>query len=605
MLRDYSHDHPSRPLRKKKALTTDNADTHGCILGCQPAPAARGWCERLCRNIRVLSVIRGSLALRGSFTSPSGLLLAVFALLLATIAARADEPGTGSNSFDPAGIRGALVLCGGGRLPDEVRDEFVKLGGGSQARLVIIPTASGDDTARQDGAEVAEIWRARGIQSVAILHTCSQEEANDPEFVEPLKQATAVWITGGRQTQIVGAYSGTLVETELQEVLARGGVIGGTSAGAACQSRVVIVRGNIYPTPGLGLIPGAIIDQHFLARERKPRLLAALEQHPSLVGFGIDEGTALIIRGRSLKCLGDSTITICLGATNNTPVVEQILKPDGTSDLTMWRRAALARSEPRLTLTEPVVPETPHGSLVIVGGGRMPREISERFIELAGGPESLIVVLPTPNDGRLPLDADDRRFLDRAGAQNVRVLTAGKRHEVESPEFRDSLKQAKGIWFGGGRQWRFVDAYEGTQAIELFRDVLRRGGVIGGSSAGATIQAEYLVRGSPLGNQQMMCPGYERGFCFLPGTAIDQHFAQRKRFADMTQVVKTHPQLLGIGVDESTALVVQGRTAEVMGKGQVHFYNRRKAVTDGEPDYESVESGKRYNLVERKLIETE
>src|SRR5262249_54164845 len=164
------------------------------------------------------------------------------------------------------------------------------------------------------------------------------------------------------------------------------------------------------------------------------------------------------------------------------------------------------------------------------------------------------------------------------------------------------LKKAKGIWFGGGRQWRFVDAYEGTKAHDLFRDVLKRGGVIGGSSAGATIQGDYLCRGNPLGNLDIMSEGYERGLGFLPGTAIDQHFSQRKRFADMTALVKTYPQLLGIGIDETTALVVKGHVGEVLGKGRVHFYDRTQPVEKGQPDYVAVPRGSRYDLKARKVL---
>ncbi len=101
--------------------------------------------------------------------------------------------------------------------------------------------------------------------------------------------------------------------------------------------------------------------------------------------------------------------------------------------------------------------------------------------------------------------------------------------------------------------------------------MLRRGGVIGGSSAGATIQGEFLVRGHPLGNTVMMAEGYERGFAFLPGVAIDQHFAQRSRQPDLLPVVKRHPKLLGIGIDESTAVVVIGAKAEVIGQSSAHF----------------------------------
>lgn len=514
------------------------------------------------------------------------------------MAARGDE----AAALDPAGIRGSLVLCGGGRLPDAVRDEFLQRAGGNQARLVIIPTASGDDTVEADAAEVAEIWTSRGAASATWLHTRSRDQANDAAFVAPLKEATGVWITGGRQTQIAAAYSGTLVERELAALIERGGVVGGTSAGAACQSRVMIVRGRIYEIPGLGLIPGAIIDQHFLARDRKARLLEALGQHPGLVGLGIDEGTALVVHGRELKCVGDSTVTVCFATSTGRPDVEERLESGQSTDLTLLRRQALGRIQPPFPAETMTPARVSGGSLVIVGGGGMPRDVTARFLELAGGPDALIVVLPTANPDPLAPEPPDAKFLEKAGATNLRILTARRKAEVESPEFLDVLKQARGIWFGGGRQWRFVDAYEGTHAVTAFHEVLQRGGVIGGSSAGATIQGEFLVRGSPLGNEQMICPGYERGFGFLPGTAIDQHFKQRNRFADMTAVVSAYPQLLGIGLDESTALIVTGQRADVLGEGQVHFYDRHKPVIDDQRDHESLSVGQAYDLVERKAI---
>ena len=519
--------------------------------------------------------------------------------------ARTEEPRRGDHEqIEPDGIRGSLVLCGGGRLPDAVRDRFLELAGGNAARIVVIPTASGGETAEEDGREVAEIWKAREPAEVTVLHTLSSERADSDEFVEPLRRATGVWISGGRQTQLVAVYSNTLVERELAALVARGGVVGGTSAGAACMSRVMIVRGNIWPTPGFGLVPGAIVDQHFLARGRKSRLFDVLARHPTHVGLGIDEGTALVVQGRSLRCVGDSTVTVCLAAQPGHDAHELELRPGQLSDLTMFRRAAQARTRPAFPPERPAEPEVPGGALVIVGGGGLPAEITQRFIELAGGPESPIVVLPTANPDPLPPRPRDGDFLIRAGAKNVHVLAARRRDEIESAGFLDVLKQARGIWFGGGRQWRFVDAYEGTRAVTAFHDVLRRGGVIGGSSAGATIQGDYLVRGSPLGNEEMMALGYERGFAFLPGTAIDQHFSQRKRFADMTQVMQAHPQLLGIGLDESTAIVVQGRCAEVLGKNKVHFYDRRRPVAEEQAEYLSLGPGEKFDLVAREVVAT-
>ncbi len=501
--------------------------------------------------------------------------------------------------IDPDGIKGSLVLCGGGRLPDIVREKFFELAGGDKARLVIIPTASEDDQVALEANELAAIWDARKPASLTVIHTRNHDEANDPRFVEPLRSATAVWISGGKQSLLAPAYTGTLVERELHELVNRGGVVGGTSAGAAIQSRVMIVRGKVHDVPGLGLIPGAIIDQHFLARDRKGRLMAALAQFPGLAGIGIDEGTALIVRGRLMRCLGDSTVSICYAAMDGREPKEVILKSGDPFDLTMARRTARDRTSPVFPPEKMGDIEVPSGSLVIVGGGGMPEELTQKFIELAGGPDSLIVVLPTANPDSPA--AREAAFLVRAGARNVKILKAHRREEVESAAFLDVVKAARGIWFGGGRQWRFVDAYEGTPAVSAFHDVLTRGGVIGGSSAGATIQGDYLVRGSPLGNEEMMAAGYERGFAFLPGTAIDQHFSQRKRFADMTKVMAAHPQLLGIGLDESTAIIVRGSSAEVVGKHKVHFYDRSKPVVEGEPDHTSVEAGQTYDLKARRV----
>jgi cyanophycinase len=531
---------------------------------------------------------------------------ALFAAIVCLVPAlHAAEPAAETRPFDPAGISGSLVICGGGGTPKVIREKLVELAGGKEARLVIIPTAREEDEEVDDVEELTRPWKDVGLSKISFLHTRKREIADRPEFVEPLKAANAVWITGGKQGYLAGTYTGTLVERELHALLARGGVIGGTSAGAACMSRNMIIFGQIWRVPGFGLIPGTIVDQHFLARNRRDRLHALLGQQPSLVGFGVDEDTALVVQGRRLACIGNSTVTVCLGQTGDCECEDIVLKPGDVSDFTMYRRAALARLQPAFPPEQPAEPNVPQGALVIVGGGGMPAEVTEKFIELAGGPESLIVVLPTASGDRLPENPRDGEFLRKAGAKHVKVLKHRTRAEVESAEFLDTIREARGLWFGGGRQWRFVDAYEGTKAYEEFHELLRRGGVIGGSSAGATIQGDYLCRGSPLNNTDMLALGYERGFAFLPGVAIDQHFSQRKRFADMTALMEKHPQLLGIGIDESTALIVQGSTAEILGKNKAHFYDRRKPVAEGADDHESVAAGEKYDLARRRVVAPE
>jgi cyanophycinase len=307
-----------------------------------------------------------------------------------------------------------------------------------------------------------------------------------------------------------------------------------------------------------------------------------------------------------MQVLGESNIYILLAAAAGRPLREIELHAGARHDLTMLRRSALERSLAAFPPQVPAHPSLSHGSLVIVGGGSLSAEITNRFIELAGGPAAPIVVLPIAAGDELSGDeASDTRLFVRAGAANVKSLRARRREEVESPEFAAALSAAKGIWFNGGRQWRFVDAYMGTKAEELFRGVLARGGVIGGSSAGASIQSQYMPRGSPLGNLDMLSDGYERGLGFLPGVAIDQHFTQRKRHRDMSDLVHRYPQILGIGIDESTAIVVRQQSAEVIGRGKVFFYDHRTGPPAGENDFTAVSAGQNYDLIERRILNPE
>jgi cyanophycinase len=241
------------------------------------------------------------------------------------------------------------------------------------------------------------------------------------------------------------------------------------------------------------------------------------------------------------------------------------------------------------------------GTLVIVGGGGAGPEIWKKFIEASGGPDALIVFVPTANEDPLPKVAPEERSLKQYGATNVKRLHTRSPKEANDPEFSEILTKAGGVWFSGGRQWHFVDSYAGTLTEKRFHEVLARGGAIGGSSAGASIQSEYMPRGHPLGNTVVSAEGYEHGLGFLPGCAVDQHFFVRKRLADMTGLMKRYPQYLGIGLDEGTAIVVTGSTAEVIGKTKVAFYDTRKKTID-DKDYVEVKAGEKYDLKERKKL---
>jgi cyanophycinase len=235
------------------------------------------------------------------------------------------------------------------------------------------------------------------------------------------------------------------------------------------------------------------------------------------------------------------------------------------------------------------------GSLVIVGGGKIPPSISDRFIELAGGREAEVVYIPTASGDEVlsrSAGAPPQLF----GLKNVTVLHTRDRRVADTESFAAPLRQATGIWFGGGQQSRLADAYGGTLTLKEIWKVLERGGVVGGSSAGASIQASYLMGAQ---DEAAAARAYTAGFGFLKNTAIDQHVNTRRREMRVVPVIAAHPELLGIGIDESTAIIVKGDQFEVIGAGQV-------AITDGKRhdgrSYYFVSPGKKFDLKKRERL---
>lgn len=210
----------------------------------------------------------------------------------------------------PRKPKGIVFAHGGG--PDVPLDEFAALCR-ERGPLVLIPTANESADRAHTREQLREPWLRRGLRDVVVLHARDRDEALVDGFVAPLRSASCAWLSGGRQGRLEDRYVGTPVEQELHAMLRRGGVVGGSSAGSAILSRVMIHHGNPDPVEGtgFGILPGIIVDQHFLARQREPRLVAMLERHPELVGFGIDEATALVVQGDRFRVVGDSVVRRC------------------------------------------------------------------------------------------------------------------------------------------------------------------------------------------------------------------------------------------------------------------------------------------------------
>lgn len=252
-----------------------------------------------------------------------------------------------------------------------------------------------------------------------------------------------------------------------------------------------------------------------------------------------------------------------------------------------------------------------NGSLLAIGGGKLDRKVMATFRKEAGGNEAKLVVIPTAGVINNKIDSTGiiKKFKD-FGFTDITILHTDNPEVANSDAFIKPLQKATAIFFTGGRQWRIADGFLNTKAhLEMFA-LLNRGGIIAGSSAGATIQGSYLARGDTKNNQIMM-GDHEEGLGFISNIAIDQHVLVRNRQFDLFEILKKHPQLLGIGLDEGTAIHVKQGTFKVIGPSYVLVYDSsfwsregtdlKKIPTEDQRFY-FLKSGDQYNLIKREII---
>jgi cyanophycinase len=522
---------------------------------------------------------------------------AVLIALVAGQTAYADEPPLPKlDDIHPAGIEGRLLLCG----PEaQVAEIVAALGDGPPAgtlHLITIGTF-GPATltldhlrplAPQGTYDFAPDWPAAQFpehspkpdqpRAVAWVHADAVPPRTGPALALFRRFAESVWHAG--DTLILSGQAAAVVAEQMR-------------VNEQNQPRLIA---------GSGALTGIVWSPDNTAADSDDATALAA---PGRLQLQLDPRGLLWLEGRTLRVPKTSaaaaTVRLPPGASGRPDTLR--IDREHPADLTILRRAAILRSTNVLEPTASKALDVPSGTLLIVGGGATQDDIMGRFVELAGSSRSKIVVVPTANE-QLQIDdhADARRFRE-AGAGTVTILHSHDRRVTRIPEFLAPLKEATGVWFPGGRQWRLVDAYEGTPFVELCQQVLARDGVIGGTSAGASIQGELLVRGHPLGNAVMLAEGYEQGFAFLPGAAIDQHFSQRRREVDLEAVKRQHPQFTCLGVDESTALLVRGSVGEVLGRGTVSIYDQ-PAEIDPEQSTERtvVNTGARYDFNARKIV---
>lgn len=259
-----------------------------------------------------------------------------------------------------------------------------------------------------------------------------------------------------------------------------------------------------------------------------------------------------------------------------------------------------------------------NGALLIGGGGKndgMTKDMWKVFYDLAGGKSAKLVVIPTAFDeGSINYDPEFKileRTFKSLGFKDIQFMHTRDVSIANSDEFVKPLKSATAVWLTGGRQHRTADAYLNTKTHKELINVLNRKGIIGGASAGASIQGSYLARGGRgLNGNYKIISNPEVGFGFVTNTAFDQHHLARNRQYDMFDLLKIRPELLGVGIDEDTAILVQGNAFEVIGDKYVaiydgtfwsNYFNEIDTLDTGENKFYVLKNGEKYNLKERRV----
>ena len=215
---------------------------------------------------------------------------------------------------------GQLIIIGGAEDKEgecKILREFIRRAGGREARIAVMTVAT--SLPGEIGLEYRDLFEKLGADIVDIVDTERREDASYSRNLEIIENATGVFFTGGDQARITEVLKDSEIDELLHQKFDRGLVIAGTSAGAAMMPDIMIVEGEgetnprldtVTLEPGMGFLPQVAIDQHFSQRGRLGRFISALIQQPAILGFGIDENTAIAVNGDEIEVIGEGAVTI-------------------------------------------------------------------------------------------------------------------------------------------------------------------------------------------------------------------------------------------------------------------------------------------------------
>ncbi len=264
--------------------------------------------------------------------------------------------------------RGKLVVIGGAEDKEGdcvILKEFVRLAKGDKARVVVMTVATNHP--EEVGAEYKKVFKRLGVADVKVVDVSSREDTESTKAMNAIEEATGIFFTGGDQLHITALLGGTEMDRIIKERVGKGLVLGGTSAGAAMMSNSMMLGGesetnprfgSVEIGPGMDFLMGSLIDTHFSQRGRHGRLITATAHYPQDMGIGIDEDTALVVKGNEFEVIGSGAVTVIDAGGITHTNLHELQKEEGLELHNV--RIHILPSGARFSLTErkPLVLET-------------------------------------------------------------------------------------------------------------------------------------------------------------------------------------------------------------------------------------------------------
>ncbi|WP_293299324.1 Type 1 glutamine amidotransferase-like domain-containing protein [Pedobacter sp. UBA4863] len=473
--------------------------------------------------------------------------------------------------------KGSLLVVGGASVP-AIFKHFIEMVGDPEALIVMIPTAG--DVLDENNTAYPALVKA-GAKNIVILHTNNRDEANTEEFIAPLLKAKAVYIAGGFQKRLAKAYLNTRTHQAMFDVLARGGVVAGSSAGASIQGSFLYGGGE--EKVGLGFIKDSAIGQHYVRRNRMGSVAKILNAEPKLLGIGIDEATAIEVKGNEFEVIGDSKVAIYDASLKGwpKPKAQYYLFPGDKFDMRsrkvthqaqplandLWDDANKKWKDPSANW-ETIGP--PEGKLLIYGDKEVSDDMLKHFLKSETTTQPAIVVLSTGNETKRAKNEETVNKLKKLGATNVTFLHSINNNEANSKSFTTALRTATAVWICDSEKWQLADTYLNSLLHKELFDVLKRNGTIAGMGSGAAIMASRLF-GDPENYR------WNKGYGLVRNTMIFDAPLTNKFLKSMKNVQQKSPNLLGVGITKGAIVEIKKGDIEVSGKGNVMLY---KAAED-------------------------